>query len=244
MYQVHLDNFNGPLDLLLYFIRRDEVDIYDIPISKITKEYIETIDEMQQLSIPVAGEFIDMAATLMRIKSKMMLPMQGDEDDSTLDDPRTRLAQQLIEYQRYKELAEKLDDLANQRNQYIPRNQVMAVPDNPEDAGVYLQNISLYDLAVYFKRAMESKPVIHSYELHREPISLDHQKAIILANFEKDGKLYFSRLMKKIETKLEVIVTFLAILELMRLSQIEIKQENLFGEIILLLKSKDGISNS
>jgi segregation and condensation protein A len=141
-------------------------------------------------------------------------------------------------------LASKLDDLAIQRSQYIPRNQVMAVPDDPEDAGVYLQNISLYDLALYFKRAMESKPVIQSYELQREPISLDHQKAIILANFDKNGKLYFSRLMKKIETKLEAIVTFLAILELMRLSQIEIKQTKLFGEIILLLKSKDSISNS
>ncbi len=244
MYQVHLENFNGPLDLLLYFIRRDEVDIYDIPISKITKEYIDNIDEIQHLSIPIAGEFVDMAATLMRIKSKMMLPVHKDEDDLMFEDPRTKLAQQLIEYQKYKELANKLDDLAIQRSQYIPRNQVMAVPDDPEDAGVYLQNISLYDLALYFKQAMESKPVIHSYELQREPISLDHQKAIILANFDKNGKLYFSRLMKKIETKLEAIVTFLAILELMRLSQIEIKQTKLFGEIILLLKSKDSISNS
>ena len=243
MYQVHLDNFSGPLDLLLYFIRRDEIDIYDIPIATITEEYIRTIDQMQHLSIPFAGEFIDMAATLMRIKSKMMLP-RITYDDLEIEDPRTRLAQQLIEYQKYKSLADQLENMANQRSQYIPRTMELAVPNDPEEAGVYLRNISLFDLAIIFKNAMESKPVIQPYELHRELVSLDQQKALILANFNKKGQLSFTKLVKDIETKQELIITFLAILELMRLAQIEIVQKKLFGEIIIRLKSENIVNRS
>ena len=102
MYQIQLDNFEGPIDLLLYFIRRDELDIYDIPISKITKEFVETVEEWEKMHLHVAGDFIVMASTLMRIKAKLLLPRPELDDEGEIIDPRTELVQQLVEYKRYK----------------------------------------------------------------------------------------------------------------------------------------------
>ena len=236
MYKVHLENFDGPLDLLLFFIRRDEIDIYDIPISRITKEYLGTLEQMQQINIGVAGEFIEMAATLMRIKSKMLLPRpQMDED---IEDPRSPLLRQLLEYRRYKELAQQLENLAEERSHYFSRGYEAPVPAGEEDPGVYLRQVSLYDIAHYFKVAMENKPIISRYELQREDISLDDQKAIILANLDEKGFLKFSVLITKLETKIEVIVTFLAILEMLRNEEIVIVQQKLFGELEIQIKGK------
>lgn len=236
MYKVHLENFDGPLDLLLFFIRRDEIDIYDIPISRITKEYLGTLEQMQQINIGVAGEFIEMAATLMRIKSKMLLPRpQMDED---IEDPRSPLVRQLLEYRRYKELAQQLENLAEERSHYFSRGYEAPVPAGEEDPGVYLRQVSLYDIAHYFKVAMENKSIISRYELQREDISLDDQKAIILANLDEKGFLKFSVLITKLETKIEVIVTFLAILEMLRNEEIVIVQQKLFGELEIQIKGK------
>ena len=136
MYKVHLENFDGPLDLLLFFIRRDEIDIYDIPISHITKEYLETLDQMQQINVGIAGEFIDMAATLMRIKSKMLLPKQ-ELDNGACEDPRSPLVRQLLEYRRYKDLARQLEKLFEERSQYFPRSYETPIPSGEEDPGVF-----------------------------------------------------------------------------------------------------------
>ena len=234
MYKVHLENFDGPLDLLLFFIRRDEIDIYDIPISHITKEYLDTLDQMQQINVGVAGEFIEMAATLMRIKSKMLLPKpQLDEE---IEDPRSPLVRQLLEYRRYKELAQQLEQLSEGRSHYFPRSYETPVPTGEEDPGVYLRQVSLYDIAQYFKVAMENKPIISRYELQREELSLDDQKALILANLDESGSLEFSILIGKLETKIEVIITFLAILEMIRNEEIKIIQKELFGEMAIQIK--------
>ena len=238
MYKVHLESFDGPLDLLLFFIRRDEIDIYDIPISYITKEYLGTLDQMQHINIGVAGEFIEMAATLMRIKSKMLLPRPQLEDE--IDDPRSPLVRQLLEYRRYKDLAQQLENLAEERSHYFSRGYEAAVPIGDEDPGVYLRQVSLYDIAHYFKVAMENKPIISRYELHREDISLDDQKAIILANLDEKGFLKFSVLITKLDTKLELIVTLLAILEMMRSEEIIIVQRELFGELEIRIRGIDG----
>ena len=231
MYNVKLENFTGPLDLLLYFIRRDEIDVYDIPIARITAEYMETLKIMQTLNLNVAGEFILMAATLMRIKAKMLLPKPqlGDEDE--VEDPRAKLIQQLLEYQRFKEMAYDLDKLAMERDQYHPRGFEMNSPDLEEDASTYLKDVTLYEIARLFNNAMENMPVIQPYELHREQVHLSDQKALIFSSFDIDGCLYFSALIKKLKTKLEVVVTFLAVLELVRMRQIIIIQNDLFGEM-------------
>ncbi|MEE8340565.1 MAG: segregation/condensation protein A [Candidatus Neomarinimicrobiota bacterium] len=236
MYKIHLENFDGPLDLLLFFIRRDEIDIYDIPISSITREYLDALDQMQQINIGVAGEFIEMAATLMRIKSKMLLPRPQTEEE--IEDPRSPLVQQLLEYQRYKDLAQQLENLAAERSYYFSRGYESPIPFGEEDPGVYLRQVSLYDIAHYFKVAMENKPMISRYELQREDISLDDQKAIILANLDEKGFLKFSVLVTKLETKIEVIVTFLAILEMIRNEEIVIIQRKLFGELEIQIKGK------
>jgi len=234
MYKVHLENFDGPLDLLLFFIRRDEIDIYDIPISHITKEYLNTLDQMQQINVGIAGEFIEMAATLMRIKAKMLLPKpQLDED---IEDPRSPLVRQLIEYRRYKDLAEQLEQLSEQRSHYFPRSYEAPIPEGDEDPGVYLRQVSLYDIAQYFKIAMQNKPLISRYELEREDLSLEDQKALILANLDEKGQLKFSVLVAKLDTKLEVVVTLLAILEMMRNEEIVIVQKELFGEMAIQIK--------
>ena len=231
MYKVKLENFTGPLDLLLYFIRRDEIDVYDIPIAQITAEYMETLDMMQTLNLNVAGEFILMAATLMRIKAKMLLPKPqlGDEDE--VEDPRAELVQQLLEYQRFKEMAYDLDKLAMERGQYHPRGFEMNSPDLEEDAAAYLKDVTLYEIARLFKNAMDNMPVIQPYELHREQVHLGDQKVLISRSFDIDGRLRFSALIKKLKTKLEVVVTFLAVLELVRMRQIIVIQNDLFGEM-------------
>ena len=236
MYKIHLENFDGPLDLLLFFIRRDEIDIYDIPISYITKEYLGTLDQMQQINIGVAGEFIEMAATLMRIKSKMLLPRPQLDDD--IEDPRSPLVRQLLEYRRYKDLADQLEKLAEERSHYFSRGYETPIPVVDEDPGVYLRQVSLYDIAHYFKVAMENKPIISHYELQREDISLDDQKAIIFANLDEKGFLKFSVLLPKLETKIEVIVTLLAILEMIRNEEIIIIQQKLFGELKIQIKGR------
>ena len=148
MYKVKLENFTGPLDLLLHFIRRDEIDVYDIPIARITAEYMETLDMMQTLNLNVAGEFILMAATLMRIKAKMLLPklQLGDEDE--VEDPRAELVQQLLEYQRFKDMANDLDKLAMERGQYHLRGYKMNSPDLEEDAAAYLKAVSYTHLTL------------------------------------------------------------------------------------------------
>jgi segregation and condensation protein A len=233
MYRIQLEQFEGPLDLLLYFIRRDEIDILDIPIRRITAEYMATLDLMRRLNLAVAGEFIDMAATLMRIKARMLLPRAAAEDEEAAEDPRTELVRQLLEYQRFKEASEQLEARLRSWQEHFPRNVQVDLPAEEEDPGVFLREVNLFDLARYFKAAMERMPVIRTYELQREPVSLEDQKALIRASFDRHGKLRFSHLIRKLETKLEVVITFLAILDMIQKGELAVVQTELFGEIEL-----------
>jgi segregation and condensation protein A len=238
-YRVHLENYEGPLDLLLYFIRRDEIDIYDIPIANITEEFMGTLEEIKKFNINFAGDFIVMAATLMRIKSKMLLPRPIIDDEGEIIDPRKELVDQLLEYLRYKESAEMLDMFATERSQVFPKGNVVNVADAPEEFNIILKDVSLYDIARAFKVAMDNMPVIRSYELEREPIRLEEQKELILRSFDGDCRLRFSTLINQLDSKIAFIVTFLALLELIRSHQVTILQNELFGELeIQLLTAK------
>ena len=238
-YRVHLENYEGPLDLLLYFIRRDEIDIYDIPIANITEEFMGTLEEIKKLNINFAGDFIVMAATLMRIKSKMLLPRPIIDEKGEIIDPRKELVDQLLEYLRYKESAEMLDMFAAERSQVFPKGNVVNVADVPEEFNIILKDVSLYDIARAFKVAMDNMPVIRSYELEREPIRLEEQKELILRSFDGDCCLRFSTLINQLDSKIAFIVTFLALLELIRSHQVTILQNELFGELeIQLLTAK------
>jgi len=231
MYKVQLEQFQGPLDLLLYFIRSDEIDIYDIPIASITAKYLQTMENMERLNISVAGEFILMAATLMGIKSKMLLPLNDFDDDGEIIDPRSELVQRLLEYQRFQEAADNFESLAREQAYFHPRSNLWQDSPEDEDPHHYFKKITLYDLSIIFKNAMDNMPVITTFELEGEPVSLDESKVLIFKSFDGEGKLSFSILLKKCRNKLEIIVTFLAVLELVRLNEIRIYQRNLFSEL-------------
>ena len=234
MYQIQLDNFEGPIDLLLYFIRRDELDIYDIPISKITKEFVETVEEWEKMHLHVAGDFIVMASTLMRIKAKLLLPRPELDDDGEIIDPRTELVQQLVEYKRYKNAAEILNNLSNDQSQRFTRQlePLMVVDESDVEENLIL-DVTLFDLARFFKSAMDSMPVVSQFELNREPVKLEEQKKFIFKHFDGDGKLKFSTILSKLETRMEIVVTFLAVLDLVRDGSCKLIQEKVFGDLEL-----------
>jgi len=234
-YQVKLENFEGPMDLLLYFIRRDELDIYDIPIGQITKDFVDMIEEWKRMNMLIAGEFIVMAASLMRVKAKMMIPRPELDDEGVIIDPRTELMQQLIDYKRFRDAAEMLDSIAGERSHVVPRQfeQDIKVLDGDE-IGTLLRDVTLYDLARVFKEAMENRPVMSQFELNREPIKLEQQKEFLFKYFDGDGRLKFSTLLNNLKTRLEIIVTFLAILDLVREGTCTIEQNDVFDDIELI----------
>ena len=164
-YKIHLENFEGPLDLLLYFIRRDELDIYDIPIAKITKDFIGVVEEWKRLNLLIAGDFIVMASTLMRIKAKMMIPRPEIDDDGEIIDPRSELIQQLIDYRRYRNAAETLKNMAEKRKEYIPRQFQQNILDSDNSFNYSLNDVSLYELAKVFKNVLEKRPVVSHLSL-------------------------------------------------------------------------------
>ncbi|MGY8788476.1 MAG: segregation and condensation protein A, partial [Fidelibacterota bacterium] len=235
-YRVQLENFEGPLDLLLYFIRRDELDIYDIPIARITKDFIDAIEEWKRLNLLVAGDFIVMASTLMRVKAKMLIPRPELDDDGEIIDPRTELMQQLIDYKRFRNAAEMLDGLAFDRSHVVSRQfeqEIQTIEGN--EIGSILRDVTLYDLARVFKQAMENRPVMSQFELTREPVRLEEQKKFLFKFFDGDGRLKFSTLLKELETRMEIIVTFLAILDLIREGSCRFEQNDIFDEIELIV---------
>ena len=234
MYKIHLDNFEGPIDLLLYFIKRDEIDIYDIPISDITKEFIDTIEEWEKLHLHIAGDFIVMASSLMRIKARMLLPRAKIDEEGAIIDPRTELVNQLVEYKRFKDASDMLKNLSNERGSKFSRQiEPLLSKDVNEIEKDMVLNVSLYDLARTFKIAMDSKPVVSSLEMQKEPIKLEQQKEFIYKYFDGDGRLRFSSILDKLKSRMEVVVTFLAILDLVREGLCIVIQDKVFGDLEL-----------
>jgi len=235
MYKVQLNNFEGPIDLLLYFIRRDELDIYDIPISKITKEFVYTIEEWKRMHLHVAGDFIVMASTLMRIKAKLLLPRPEFDEEGVIIDPRTELIQQLVEYKRFKNAAELLNNLSAKRESNFSRQLKPIIKNETvDDNENIIINASLFDLARVFKTAIDNIPVVSQFELSREPVKLEEQKDFIFKHFDGDGKLKLSIILNKLDTRMKIVVTFLAVLDLVKEGLCIINQEKVFGELELL----------
>ena len=234
MYKVQLNNFEGPIDLLLYFIRRDELDIYDIPISEITREFVRTVEEWKKMHLHVAGDFIVMASTLMRIKAKLLLPRPEFDDEGEIIDPRTELIQQLVEYKRFKNAAELLGNLSSERELNFPRQLESSLgKDIQQFEENIIINASLYDLAKVFKNAIDNMPVVSQFELPIEPVKLEEQKEFILKHFDGDGRLKFSTILSKLDTRMKIVVTFLAILDMVREGLCSLQQNEIFGELEL-----------
>ncbi|HNX36034.1 MAG TPA: segregation/condensation protein A [Kiritimatiellia bacterium] len=238
-YKVDLEVFEGPLDLLLYLIRREEVDIYDIPIEKITAQYMAYLEVMRMLDLNIAGEFLVMAATLMMIKSRMLLPVESraaeEESDEEWIDPRLDLVRQLIEYKKFKDAAGQLLELETLQSEAFAYGGEMPVfEEGPEDAGQALGDIGLFDLLSAFQEVLARAPMEPLG--HLEPIrwSVPDKMESIISLTKARGQVVFSKLFNTESHRGEVIVTFLALLELLRLRQISLHQNAAFHEILIL----------
>ena len=183
MFNIMIENFEGPLDLLLYFIKRDKIDIYDIPITQITNEYISVIDEAKRLDVSIAGEFLFMASMLLRIKTQMLLPRQINDESLDIEDPRIDLVAQLLEYKKYKSIANKLKNLHFENKDSFFRNSSKVVYDQSPNASDFLNEVTLYDISKIFKDAVNNAPTQDSFEIYRETVSLKDQQDFILQQF-------------------------------------------------------------
>ena len=235
MFTIKLENFEGPLDLLLYFIKRDKIDIYDIPISKITKEYIDTINRTKKLNVAIAGEFILMASMLTRLKTRMLLPRKEDEEGLEIDDPRSVLVDQLVQYKTFKNIANQLRTIQNNNKDIFYRPNDINLSDIEHSPTEFLREVSLFDISKIFKEALSNAPIDDSFYLERQTISLTDQRQFIISNFDKKGILLLNKLVKKLNNKLEIIVTFLALLEMIKTGEIICKQNDIFGQIEIKL---------
>ena len=242
---VKLNVFEGPLDLLLHLIDKNTVDIYDIPIVEITEQYLAYVNQMDHQDLDVVSEFLVMAATLLDIKSKMLLPKEINEDGEE-EDPRDELVQKLLEYKMYKYMSYELRDreLDAERNMYkgptIPKE--VAKYEQPVDLDELLSGVTLIKLNEIFKQVMKRKedkidPIRRKFRnIEKEEVSLP-AKINFIRDYVKDKKTFsFKKLLESQHSKMHVIVSFLAILELMKMGEIVIEQKEIFDDIIVSLK--------
>lgn len=230
-YQVELTGFQGPLDLLLHLIDRDQVDIYDIPIARITDQFIRHIEVMQSISLDQAGEFIAMAATLLVIKMKMLMPARVDEEDETEEDPRAELVRRLLEYKRFKEAALALQEREDERRQYHTRQ--LRFPFTSDLAVEPALRIEMFDLlaalAGIYDR-VRKRPV---HDIVREPFTVDEKIELIAARTGDGALVRFEELFAGDSIKMEVVVTFIAILEMVKRGRLVFVQTEPLGPIWL-----------
>ncbi len=231
-YRVQLANFEGPLDLLLFFIQRDKINIYDIPIAKIIVEYSEYIDLMKMLNIRVAGEFIVLAAMLMQIKTKMLLPREMVQDEN-FEDPRTDLVNRLLEYKQFKESAKTIWEIHDEHSRKWPRGTESSYVGQKEKTSPYLRNVSLFDLLAVYKKVLDNLPKSTGLEIQHEAVNVEQQIVFIREKLQEVQQFRFTELISVLGSKLKIIATFLAILELLRNHEISLRQDAPFGEILL-----------
>jgi segregation and condensation protein A len=229
--RIQLPLFEGPLDLLLYLIRRDRIDIHDIPIAPITRRYMEYLELMKELNLDVAGEFMVMAATLIHIKSKMLVPVSPTEAAGEEEgvDPREELVQRLLEFQRYKEAA----GVLHQKGQIRAATWIRpdAVIPAFDDAGEEMLEAGLFDLISAFKELLERRRNLVAHEVADEGKSVEERIEELLALIREGESVEFLELFAAEETKAGMIVTFLALLELIRLKSVKVYQRGVFGPI-------------
>lgn len=232
-FSVRLDNFTGPLDLLLHLIRKNEMEITDIPIAEITGQYLAVIDAMQTLNLDVAGEFLLMAATLLHIKSRMLLPQVvedgGEEEDE--EDPRVELVRRLLDYQKYKDGATRLDELPQLHRDLFARS--APAPEVVEEGGEEFAAVGLYDLLQALQQLLKERPEPLVHEVSVEQLSVAERINQILSALQGQQSLAFTELFPARAGRHEVVVTFLAMLELVKLRLVHLLQSQRFGAIWL-----------
>ncbi len=238
-YKVDLEVFEGPLDLLLYLIRKDELDIYDIPIGRITEQYMKYLEVMRQLNLDVAGEFIVMAATLMVIKSRPLLPVERRVSEETGEeewvDPRLDLVRQLVEYKKFKDAAGRLAEYELRRMESFDYGGGRPKFEKTQaDKASAIADLGVFDLLSAFQEVLARLGEIPQEELKGARWSVPDKMDLVLARVRSEGQLAFSTLFSEKSPRGEVIVTFLALLELLRQHRVVIYQNAAFHEITIL----------
>ena len=232
-YKVSLEVFEGPLDLLLYLIKKDEVDIYDIPIGRITDQYMEYLSLMKVLDLSVAGDFIVMSATLMLIKSRMLLPVdeRRDEEDEDEEDPRWDLVRQLVEYKKFKDAADHLEDLELYMENVFGREsdhvELGAAPD------IDMRDASIFDLIASLNVALGRVQEEDLQEIFAEEHTVGQKVTYIVENLKVVSRMCVSDLFGGMTSRQEIVCTFLAVLELIKLNKIACVQDDHFGDIMV-----------
>lgn len=241
-YRVKLSDFEGPLDLLLFFIKRDELDIYDIPIAKITKEFLEYLQYLTELNLDIAGEFIVTAAELMQIKAQMLLPRPEGENEEEFD-PRAELVRRLLEYKRWKEMAEELERRQIQHRKIAYRGNFENDPKVMEetDDDDIIRDVTLFDLIAAFQFAVNKMPRKHVHEIHKLNVSLDEQMQYIVGLFKEKKEVSFFEIVLSMTEKIRIVVTFIAILELMKQQIIAISQYDPYTDIMIVKVSEETV---
>ena len=224
-YQVKLETFEGPLDLLLFLIKKNDLDVYDISISQITTEYLAYLKMMKLLNLEVTGDFLVMAATLIQIKSKMLLPSLGKDGEEEMEDPRKKLIERLIEYKKFKEVAKVLEEKELYQRDIFYRETPVSLE------GEYLLEVSLFDLLDTVKKVFSSTAQEEAKEIIDEEIKIEDKMQDILYKIQGNKYISFFEIFNKSVTRREMIVTLLALLELIKMKKVFARQESLFGNI-------------
>jgi segregation and condensation protein A len=229
-YTIKIKQFEGPFELLLFFIERDELDINDIPISKITGDFLDYIQHLDELNLDVASEFIVVAANLMRIKAKMLLPRKDMDDEGNEIDPREELVNKLIEYKKYKELIVDIRQLEHDRSLVFERGNVdkeLALFKADMDEEAELEEISLFKLLKSFMSVLdkyEDRQQTTTHHIYRYPYTIKDQSNYVLKKLESQAKASFEDFFTGLDNRIHAVVTFLAILELLNQQTIMIRQ--------------------
>jgi segregation and condensation protein A len=239
-YLVKLEQFEGPLDLLLYLIQREEMEISNIPIARITEQYLQHIENMEMLDLTAAGEFLVMAATLLRIKARMLLPIEppGEEGE---EDPRAELVQRLLEYKKFKEAAKRLEAHESERLRAFTRPLDESLVDEARQRGdVETFEVNLPQLIKALQGVLGRFEHVVSHEVHLEPVSLEEKIALLQERLHNRGRFAFSELFGDVRTRMEVIVTFMALLELIKAGDLRIHQADGRSELWIFRNDEPG----
>lgn len=234
-YRVQLDVYNGPLDLLLYLIRKNEVDIYDIPIARITEQYLQYLELLRALDVNLAGEFLVMAATLMEIKSRMLLPHPPPVEEAEEEDPRMELVRELLEYKKFRDAAEELRERAARQQLKFPR---LARPEVPveEEPAKPLQEVELWDIFAAFRKLMKETLGRLPRTITYDDIPVAEFMDRVVSRLRRVSSLRFWDLFEGRRDRMYIVGMFLALLELIRQRVVRAYQEEPFGDILLQLR--------
>lgn len=233
-YNVTLEVFEGPLDLLLHLIRKNKLDIYDIPIAQVTDQYISYIDGMKELDIEVASDFLVTAATLLSIKARMLLPRHGDEEEEPLEDPRTELVERLLEYERYKLVVGLFQDMEGTSARMFTKPQDEELISRIQEGINPLEDVTCGDLTRLFAQVLERVPEETEEEVRRiarKDLTLAGVMASMEATLRQRGTVHFHELVETIRDRTELVLSFLALLELLRRRHIRARQAGNFSPI-------------